>query len=214
METIIKTATTVFMFTAVDFYWGLGNPDTLLSFMFDEDYREDYSEEEKKLIDWDNFDMEKYKKIFLPHIQGLADDVAKELDGVEKIKVLNVCSPNEYNFYTDWCDLDVYMEEGWQEKVLKDKDKILKDIDCIKFFNENFKSRSGFISFLPEDMEEYPNLIMDYKGTFEDDRIVAVWLSLMYVYIHGRIAWENWDGIIEYVEGNEDFTECFTLNNE
>ena len=81
------------MFTAVDFYWGLGNPDSLLSFMFDENYRDEMSEEDKKLIDWDNFDMDKYKKEFLPYIQDLADDVAKELDGVEKIKVLDIESP-------------------------------------------------------------------------------------------------------------------------
>lgn len=214
METIIKTATTLFMFTAVDFYWGLGNPDTLLSFMFDEDYRDEMSEEDKELIDWDNFDMDKYKKEFLPYIQGLADDVAKELDGVEKIKVLDIKSPREYNFQTDWCDVDVYMEEGWQEKILGHTAEIFADKDCEEFFDENFKTRSGFISFLPEDMKEYPELIRDYNGSMKDDKVVAVWLSLMYVYKHGRIAWENWENIIEDVEGNNDFAGCFTLNKK
>lgn len=214
METIIKTATTLFMFTAVDFYWGLGNPDTLLSFMFDEDYRDEMSEEDKELIDWDNFDMDKYKKEFLPYIQGLADDVAKELDGVEKIKVLDIKSPREYNFQTDWCDVDVYMEDGWQEKILGHTDEIFADKDCVEFFDENFKTRSGFISFLPEDMKEYPELIRDYNGSMKDDKVVAVWLSLMYVHKHGRIAWENWENIIEDVEGNNDFVGCFTLNKK
>lgn len=214
METIIKTATTLFMFTAVDFYWGLGNPDTLLSFMFDEDYRDEMSEEDKELIDWDNFDMDKYKKEFLPYIQGLADDVAKELDGVEKIKVLDIKSPREYNFQTDWCDVDVYMEDGWQEKILEHTDEIFADKDCAEFFDENFKTRSGFISFLPEDMKEYPELIRNYNGSMKDDKVVAVWLSLMYVHKHGRIAWENWENIIEDVEGNNDFAGCFTLNKK
>lgn len=214
METIIKTATTLFMFTAVDFYWGLGSPDTLLSFMFDEDYRDEMSEEDKKLIDWDNFDMDKYKKEFLPYIQGLADDVAKELDGVEKIKVLDIKSPREYNFQTDWCDVDVYMEDGWQEKILKHAAEIFADKDCVESFDENFKTRSGFISFLPEDMKEYPELIRDYNGSMKDDKVVAVWLSLMYVHKHGRIAWENWENIIEDVEGNNDFAGCFTLNKK
>lgn len=216
METIIKTATTIFMFTAVDFYWGAGNPDSLLSYLFDEDYRIDMSEEDKELIDWDNFDMEKYKKKFLPYIQGLADDVAKELNGVEKIKVLNIMSPREYNFQTDWCDLDVYMEDGWIDKILKDADEILEDEDCIGFFNDNFKSRSGFISFLPENIKDYPELIRNRGDipSWRDDKVAAVWLSLMYVHKHGRIAWENWDDIIEDVEGNTDFTECFTLNKK
>lgn len=216
METIIKTATTIFMFTAVDFYWGMGNPDSLLSYLFDEDYRIDMSEEDKELVDWDNFDMEKYKKKFLPYIQGLADDVAKELDGVEKIKVLNIKSPREYNFQTDWCDLDVYMEDGWIDKILKDADEILEDEDCIGFFNDNFKSRSGFMSFLPENMRDYPELIRNRGDvpSWGDDKVAAVWLSLMYVHKHGRIAWENWDDIIEDVEGNTDFTECFTLNKK
>lgn len=214
METIIKTATTLFMFTAVDFYWGLGSPDTLLSFMFDEDYRDEMSEEDKKLIDWDNFDMDKYKKEFLPYIQSLADDVAKELDGVEKIKVLDIKSPREYNFQTDWCDVDVYMEDGWQEKILGHTDEIFADKDCVEFFDENFKTRSGFISFLPEDMKEYPELIRNYNGSIKDDKVVAVWLSLMYVHKNGRIAWENWENIIEDVEGNNDFAGCFTLNKK
>ena len=214
METIIKTATTLFMFTAVDFYWGLGNPDTLLSFMFDEDYRDEMSEEDKELIDWDNFDMDKYKKEFLPYIQGLADDVAKELDGVEKIKVLDIKSPREYNFQTDWCDVDVYMEDGWQEKILGHTAEIFADKDCVEFFDENFKTRSGFISFLPEDMKEYPELIRNYNGSMKDDKVVAVWLSLMYVHKNGRIAWENWENIIEDVEGNNDFAGCFTLNKK
>lgn len=216
METIIKTATTIFMFTAVDFYWGIGNPDSLLSYLFDEDYRIDMSEEDKELVDWDNFDMEKYKKEFLPYIQGLADDVAKELSGVEKIKVLNIMSPREYNFQTDWCDLDVYMEDGWMDKILKDADEILEDEDCIGFFNDNFKSRSGFVSFLPENMRDYPELIRNRGDvpSWGDDKVAAVWLSLMYVHKHGRIAWENWDDIIEDVEGNTDFTECFTLNKK
>lgn len=216
METIIKTATTLFMFTAVDFYWGLGNPDALLSFMFDEDYRDEMSEEDKELIDWDNFDIDKYKKKFLPYIQGLADDVAEELDGVKKIKVLDIKSPSEYNFLTDWCDVDVYMEDGWIDKVLKDADAILKDETCIEFFGENFKSRSGFISFVPEDMDDYPRLVRNCESSrsWRDDKVVAIWLSLMYVHKHGRVAWENWDNIIESVEGNTDFTECFTLNKE
>lgn len=210
METIIKTATTIFIFTGIDLY-NSGNPEIVLSYLFDKDYRMDMSEEERELINWDNFNMKKYNEEFIPYIQELADEVARELDGIREIKVLNLKNPSEYNFRGDWCDLDVYMEEGWKDKVLKHADDILSDRDCIEFFNDNFESRSGFISFLPEDMEEYPKMIRQYEGGYADDRVVAVWLSLMYVFKNGRIAWENWDDILEKVMDNGNFKDVFVM---
>lgn len=62
-------------------------------------------------------------------------------------------SPSQYNFITDWLDItfegDIdmmeildYMQTLWQDKKVR------------KFAKENYATRSGFISFMPETFEE------------------------------------------------------------
>ena len=75
------------------------------------------------------------------------------------LKYKDMTSPKEYNFQTDRVFVEISLEE--LEKVRKITENHPEEFQ--KFLTDNFKSRDGFMSFYPDDIEEW------YKDTQDLD---------------------------------------------
>ena len=97
---ILKTTTNEFCFINVSFYETIADP----RHFFEQDYEEmpEYEEES-------DFDFDSYYNKFIPFVQEWANEVSERLYGygVNSIKVTSVGYPKEYNYGTDWMNVEV-----------------------------------------------------------------------------------------------------------
>lgn len=91
---ILKTTTDEFCFINVSFYETMADPRHFFSQEYDE--MPEYEEES-------DFDFDSYYNKFIPFVQEWANKVGERLYeyGVNKIKVISVGYPKEYNYGTD-----------------------------------------------------------------------------------------------------------------
>lgn len=73
------------------------------------------------------------------------------------LKYKDMSSPREYNFRTDRIFVEITLEE--LQKVRKITEENPEEFH--KFLTRNFKSRDGFSSFYPDDLEEWDKDIED-----------------------------------------------------
>lgn len=82
------------------------------------------------------------------------DEILRDLE-VSFIKSIKFTggfySPREYNFSTDNIDFEVEVDKKELNKTL---DKLATDLEFRQFLTDNFSSRSGFISFTPDNYSE------------------------------------------------------------
>lgn len=97
---ILKTTTNEFCFINVSFYETIADP----RYFFEQDY-EEMPEYEEEL----DFDFDSYCNKFIPFVQEWANKVGERLYeyGVNNIKVISVGHPKEYNYGTDWINVEV-----------------------------------------------------------------------------------------------------------
>lgn len=145
---ILKTTTNEFCFINVSFYETIADP----RHFFEQDYEEmpEYEEES-------DFDFDSYYKKFIPFVQEWANEVSERLYGygVNSIKVTSVGYPKEYNYGTDWMNVEVEFCDEWRQKMLSNISKIVNDDKCKKYAETNYRSVSGYIFLGPEDLKEF-----------------------------------------------------------
>lgn len=119
---ILKTTTNEFCFINVSFYETVADPRHFFSQEYDE--MPEYEEES-------NFDFDSYCNAFIPYVQKWADEVKERLlvYGVKDIKVISVGHPREYNYDTDWMEVEV---ESQQQKCLYRKVRSIYSMTCIQ----------------------------------------------------------------------------------
>lgn len=182
----ISTTTNCFEFVRCCFYETLADPRNL----FEKDYNEmgEFEEEE-------DFDYNKYCNDFIPSVQEWANEVSYELKkyGVKDIKVLSVGHPREYNFYTDWMNVEVEVDDNWRGCMLNNIRYLISDDDCVKYFNEHYKSVSGYVFFGPENWEDFETDVRWKRGN--PDILINMYLTLSFIREFGNIADEKWDEI-------------------
>lgn len=100
-------------------------------------------------------------------------------DVIYKIEFVELNSPSEYNHRTDRLVLNVEYDEDKLGKFLIDNKE-----DFDKYLRENWSSCPGFISFVPNNYEEF----FDY---WEDDGIS--WKVALEYYILRRLFKEDWN---------------------
>jgi hypothetical protein len=122
----------------------------------------------------------------------LHDDYDKAFNklGLNFIKAEGFFSPREYNFYTDSINLKFEFLDDFEETAKKIISGVVKNSDCIKFMKNNYESCDGFMSFMPQDMDEFEE--MDITS----DHWLAAYIML------GLIA--NGDFYPDY-ENNEEY---------
>lgn len=181
----VELTTHLFPFVSINFYEDLASPE----FFFEADYAEmpEYMEET-------GFEFDGYKRAFIPLVQARADRVQKSLEhlGVFRIEVKDIKSPREYNFMSDWADIDVFLEDGARQKLLDVVDRAKNDMACKDVAKEYFSSRSGFVSFFPgTDWKELKEGIDEME-----ERAIGEVLTLALILVEGYFYPEDEWGMI------------------
>lgn len=183
----IKTTTRVFRFIDVSFYESSASP----SFVFESAISglEEYEEE-------DDFDFDKYCNDFIPYIQNWANTVAENMKeyGLNGIKVESIGHPREYNFYSDWANIEIDIDDNWDNMALSKIKELIKDKKCIEYFNNNFKTVSGYIFFGPESWNDFEEELKSPENKMEI--LLGMYFTLAFIKEIGNYASHQWNEVI------------------
>lgn len=133
------------------FYNTLFEPDLLSE--FDELIREGHLPPDEKypVGRWDNGGYE------LAVVRNICDEFPRWFPaeaGIEKCELESIKHPKEYNFRNDAVDvtfrIDMAKFAPWIDEFL-DEHKV----EFAKYLNDHYRSRDGFISYYPTDMDEW-----------------------------------------------------------
>lgn len=202
---ILKTTTNEFCFINVSFYETIADP----RHFFEQDYEEmpEYEEES-------DFDFDSYYNKFIPFVQEWANKVGERLYeyGVNNIKVTSVGYPKEYNYGTDWMNVEVEFCDEWRQKMLSNISKIVNDDKCKKYAETNYRSVSGYIFLGPEDLKEFEKEIIERKSDsgYDVTILLNMYLTLAFVKEFGFKAGEAWSEITEYAYGCLSYSDFAT----
>lgn len=202
---ILKTTTNEFCFINVSFYETIADP----RHFFEQDYEEmpEYEEES-------DFDFDSYYNKFIPFVQEWANEVSERLYGygVNSIKVTSVGYPKEYNYGTDWMNVEVEFCDEWRQKMLSNISKIVNDDKCKKYAEANYRSVSGYIFLGPEDLKEFEKEIIERKSDsgYDVTILLNMYLTLAFVKEFGFKAGEAWSEITEYAYGCLSYSDFAT----
>lgn len=137
-----------------------------------EDESYSMTEEQFDNIDW-NKTNENVSKFYLNYFKDELSDFFKSI-GILSLEFIKVDSPKYYNYSTDKlvCNIEV------------NKNKFLTELQKYnfeawrQFLKNNFTSYDGFISFYPNDPNEWAELITE---KFEDDNVIIETLLQFYL---------------------------------
>ena len=199
----------------VDFgcYWGAlkGALDDVFDYEYIEldnfDPDEEYYDEVVDLVN------EKYDgtDIFFDQVERYAPGTIQDAFndyGIAITVVPNSCNwyhPREYNFSDDCMQFDAQVDTGWVASKLRE---LSGDPNFRKFINKEYSSRDGFMSFMPNDVDEY-NGMLDPNST-DYWKVVSAIVSFM-VSEDPTICNDVTDGLVESVETNADYVRCSSL---
>lgn len=133
---------------------------------FESDYNaqeQEYCEEDGEEYHYIDLDSGKYDKEV---VSIAADYVEKNIlpllkkYGVTGFKALGMWHPREYNFATDQLDFELELSDDFEGKMKENVIKFEKKNDgrMLQWIDDNWKTRSGFWSYMPESFDEilYP----------------------------------------------------------
>lgn len=189
-EKTVRLNTLVFQFIVIDFYETLADPRIMLEDLLDKSISERMS-------------FEDYKKEFIPFVQDWADYVAEEIPGISSIKILEIESPKEYNFSTDYAIVDVGLEDDYARRFKEYSSEIARDGACTEWWEEVSQERSGYFPFERRGLTEFMDDFNETSGT----RSIGMFLSLLYIHLVGDNPYDRWIKTMDdvYEKRNEIF---------
>lgn len=194
-----ELSTNQFRFINIDFYETEADP----RYMFD---WEEESNESGKTCDelWDEFNFTYYRLEWIPYIQSIADQVVIGMKdaGLKSIKVDYIDSPAEYNFQSDWAEMEVEVEPDWIERALSRSSLYWADKNCMELV-ESLKTRDGFWSFTPQSTKEWEAA---WRGSiyYADEILLGFYLSMEFILKFGpEEANDNFERAVDRFRGNE-----------
>ena len=130
------------------------------------------NEEQFDEIDWDKTN-ENVSKFYLNYFKDELSDFFKSI-GVLSLEFIKVDSPKYYNYSTDKLVCDIKIDKNVFIHELRKYDFG----NWEQFLKDNFTSYEGFISFYPNDPNEWTELIAE---KFEDDNVIIETLLQFYL---------------------------------
>lgn len=107
--------------------------------------------------------------------------------------------PREYNFSDDVIEFDMSIDTNWVESKFRE---LSSDSKFNKFLGERYSSRSGFMSFMPDNTSEYEE-ILDPNST-DYWKLVSAIISYI-VNNDPSISESVTEDLYEYIISNPDF---------
>lgn len=174
-----------------------------------------YSQFSTELLDEEWFDESEFNhSLFLKELADLHAEIIQNnlpAGGINSVDVVAVGSPHEYNFSTDWCELEIDVDLDKLREYLENG--VSLEFDA--FLRERFTSRSGFMSFTPNnimDFNEVLDKVSDEYSSEEDfDKCVTVlagWYLTREVLTEDEYLDEMYDRVYEIMSNNfKQFTD-------
>ena len=152
--------------------------ETPLSASFFEDYGRDcIGDFETVSVNQEDVDVVIMEKV----AAVMQDDIAPVLVdyGVKSINIGELYRPKEYNFRHDSFDFSVEMKEDWKVCAITFLEKNLQNKNLCNYIQENWVSRSGFWSFMPESIESLVSTLKGNDTRYTDDYLLGAYLTLV-----------------------------------
>lgn len=183
---------------------------------FSSEYEELTDEEQENY--WDRYDSKKYKNLVFEHCKPIFEEFLQVLKNVDYLSIIDgsleeFYSPKYYNYGDD----ELYFNINTRDDIKTIFDNFMSSIETNnetisleKFLKEEFKSRVGFISFMPKSIKELSEYATENKG---EKVFAAIVRYLMYKNSLWNIEDVN-EELIEYVKNEIDYNgiENFTTD--
>ena len=219
MNEPIKSETCTQVIPVID----VGMYDSVLSpYDMFRDYDDNGDEIERSDEEWDRFDSAKYKEIVGKAAAEIVNPLFNGFEDKYGISVKSdggITSPRYYNFETDELNLTVETADGFMEKALAAIDRFRQNERIVQYVNDNWKTRDGFWSFMPESINELENGIKTIEERPYWDRSLAGYACLCAIEAdlipneddEGYDYLESSDfALYEEISGNHYFEEFLT----
>lgn len=183
--------------------------DRLLSASYLEDMSRDcLGDFETVTVDQSDVDACIMKKI----CEYMQDDIAPALAeyGVKSFSVGEIYKPKEYNFYHDSFAFTAEMEEDWKARAIAflDKNSDNEKLHC--YISDNWKSCDGFLSFMPESMEELKEGLRVFETSFSDVYLLGAYLTLAGIVSEAKVSFDVFEeDVYDYILSYTDITASY-----
>lgn len=134
-------------------------------------------------------------------------------DAFDEYEIKAVVRPGscEWNIpRSGWYDtsiqFDMEVDAAWVEDTFLE---LAQDPDFVNFVNQTFKSRSGFISYIPDDINELEEMLYE-RDEYDYWKVVTV-LVKYFVENDESIRNNITDDMVESVMGSPEFETCSSL---
>ena len=108
--------------------------------------------------------------------------------------------PREYNYYDDTIEFSMTIDTNWVAS--KFAELSANEPKFADYLNDNYSSRSGFISFMPNEVEGYNDMLDPNSSDYW--KVVSAIVMFM-VYDDPSIRNDVTEDMIEYLRGNSDY---------
>lgn len=183
--------------------------DRLLSASYLEDMSRDcLGDFETVTVDQSDVDACIMKKI----CEYMQDDIAPALAeyGVKSFSVGEIYKPKEYNFYHDSFAFTAEMEEDWKARAIAFLDKNSDDEKLHCYISDNWKSCDGFLSFMPESMEELKEGLRVLETSFSDVYLLGAYLTLAGIVSEAKVSFDVFEeDVYDYILSYTDITASY-----
>jgi len=153
-----------------------------------------YNEENKTNYKFDDFkfDYREYEERIASEIVDAVEVAIHDNLGIDvDLKFLGIDRPRFYNYRSDYIDTELSISESNLDK-LKDLLRDNKE-EFANYLEENYKSRSGFVSFFSYDFDEWLN---DYLKFDSDKLSQAIQGALNFLLLNDDYSeWSIYDEI-------------------
>ena len=108
--------------------------------------------------------------------------------------------PREYNYYDDTIEFSMTIDTNWVAS--KFAELSANEPKFADYLNDNYSSRSGFISYMPNEVEGYNDMLDPNSSDYW--KVVSAIVMFM-VYDDPSIKNDVTEDMIEYLRGNADY---------
>lgn len=214
--TVVLSGLNTDVIPVVDFgcYWGPLKDalDDVFVYDFIEldniDPDDEYYDEIVELVDEKYDGSDEFYNQVLRYAPKTIQDAFNEY-GIEMQVIPSSCKwyhPREYNFGDDCIEFDAKVNTAWVENKFRE---FSGNPDFSKFLKKEFSSYDGFISFMPDDVDSYSDILDPNSSDYWKavSAIVGYIISL-----DPSIREDATEGLYEDVICNADFVRCSSLD--
>ena len=214
-NTITLTKTNTDVMPIIDFgtYWGGLSYEMNDVFVWDCINTDALSPDDEEYDEIMQLIAEKYNGIddFLKQVLDIAPTIIQETFNEYEIPVKIIADscqwyrPKFYNFSDDCIEFDMTIDTDWIESQFGN---LRGDPEFKQFIKDKYSSRDGFISFMPNTIEEYAEILESKGGDYW--KIVSAIVSYM-VYCDTSIRDNASLDLEEELIENHDYIRCSDL---